>query len=316
VISSLELARQCGISQGTVDRALHNRPGISARTRQRILRVAEKHGYQPHPAARELLTGQSKIVGVALPMVNNIFFMDLFNELARALARHDLHLQITPVENRGDFLEVLQEFAARRYRLALVIPPEDNIPVPLAITSSLPLVTLFSPLRGRDIRFLSLDEEKTGRDAVRYLYQRGHRRILHLTYARDAFAVTARAQGYKEQCRAFGLPARIVVNIDAENLFRELQQGAPTAIFCHNDWLAARVMLLLWGKGIRVPDDVSVLGVDNSPTLIALNPQLTTLAYPLAAAVSAITKILAGKTATLSRERYQLIERATVRRLP
>jgi LacI family transcriptional regulator len=315
VISSLELARECGISQGTVDRALHNRPGISPRTRDRVLRAARRYGYQPNPAARELLTGQSNVIGAVLPAVNNIFFMDLFNELGRAFAEQGLRLQITPVENRDIFLKVLQELAARRCRLAITVPPEDNIPVPAAITASLPLISLFSPLRGRGLHILSLDEEKTGRDAVRYLHERGHRRILHLTYARKAYAIDARVQGYRKQCREMNLPSRVMVTIDAEALTLAVKQYRPSAIFCHNDWMALQVLLRLSEMGVRVPEDISVLGVDNSPTLDAINSRLTTLAYPMASAVRAVMKILAGKSTSLKRESYKLIERATVRNL-
>jgi len=315
MISSLELARQCGISQGTVDRALHNRPGVSPQTRRRIMRAAERHGYRPHPAVRELLTGQSRIVGAVLPAVNNIFFMDMFNELARALGEQNLRLQLTPVGNRKDFLEVLQDFAARRHRLAVAIPPEDNISVPQAITASLPLISLFSPLRGRGIHFLSPDEEETGRDAIRYLYKQGHRRILHLTYERQAYAIAARARGYKKQCKEMGLHSRVLVHPDATSMAHAWRRDRPTAIFCHNDWMALQVLLLLSEIGARVPEDISVLGVDNSPTLMAINPRLTTLAYPLAGAICAVAGILADKPVLFRSERYQVIERATVRRL-
>jgi len=315
MISSLELARQCGISQGTVDRALHNRPGISAKTREKVLRMAKRCGYRPHPAARELLTGQSLTVGAILPAVNNVFFMDLFNELGRALEKQNLRLQLVPVENRDAFLEVLEDFAARRYRLAIVIPPEDNIVVPRAITAGIPLISLFSPCRGPGIHFLSADEEETGREAVRYLHRRGHCRILHLTYARRAYAITARAQGYKKQCTDLGLPAKVLVNVEAKNLRETLRLYRPTALFCHNDWMALRVLVLLSEIGVRVPEDLSVLGVDNSPTLAALQPGLTTLAYPLIRTVDAIMHILAKKTSRLKLERYLLVERSTVRKL-
>ncbi len=315
MISSLELARQCGISQGTVDRALHNRPGISAKTREKVLRMAKRNGYRPHPAARELLTGQSLTVGAILPTVNNVFFMDLFNELARALAKQNLRLQLTPVENRDAFLEMLEDFTARRYRLAVVIPPEDNIAVPRAITVGIPLISLFSPCRGSGIRFLSADEEETGRDAVRYLHRRGHQRILHLTYARRAYAIAARAQGYKEQCEELDLTSKVLLNVDAINLREALQRYRPTALFCHNDWMALRTMVLLSEIGLRVPEDISVLGVDNSPTLAALQPGLTTLAYPLASIVDTIMLILAEKPSRLNLVRYLLVERSTVRKL-
>lgn len=315
MISSLELARECGISQGTVDRAIHNRPGVSAKTRQRVLRIARRHGYRPHPAARELLTGRSNMVGAILPTVNNIFFMDLFNEIGRALAVQNLRLHLTPVENRTAFLEVLEEFAARRCRFVLAIPPEDNIPIPQNLAASVSLLTLLSPCRGKGLHFLCPDEEQVGRDAVRYLYQKGHRRILHITSSRRAYAIATRTRGCRMTCTELGLPLQVIVDIDAEKFDRALKRGRPTAIFCHNDWLALQVLLLLSKKGVRVPGDVSILGVDNSPTLIALQPTLTTMAYPMAATVNAVLKLLAGQAASLQSERYKVVERETVRSL-
>jgi DNA-binding LacI/PurR family transcriptional regulator len=315
MISSLELARQCGVSQGTVDRALHNRPGVSQKTRDKVLRAAKKHGYRPHPAAREILTGKSLTVGAILPAVNIVFFMDLFNELGRALAKQGLRLQLTSVENKQAFLDVLEDFAARRYRLAVVIPPQERIEVPKAITAGVPVVSLFSPCLGTHTHFIAGDERQTGRDAVRYLHKRGHQRILHLTYARMAHAIMLRAEGYRLQCQDLGLPSKGLANPDAKSLRKALQEFQPTAIFCHNDWLALRTCVMLSEMGLRVPEDLSVLGVDNSPTLAALHPGLTTLAYPMASAVNAIMQVLAKKPSRLPLDRYLLVERTTVRNL-
>ncbi len=314
MISSLELARHCGISQGTVDRALHNRPGVSPKTREKILRAAKQLGYRPHPAAREILTGQSTTVGAILPTVNNVFFMDVFNRLGHWFSEQGLRLHFTPVENRLAFLEVLEEFASRRYRLAVVIPPEDNIPVPQNLASALRIVSLISPCRGKGVDFLSPDEAETGRDAVRYLHGQGHRRILHLTYDRPAYAIAARAAGYKAQCREMGLASKVLSFVDADRLAETLRSFRPTALFCHNDWMALRVQLILAAQGMRVPEDISILGVDDSPTLMAVHPGLTTLAYPVEKAVAAIGDVLAGRTATIAGERYQLVERTSVRK--
>ncbi len=316
MISSTELARECGISQGTVDRALHNRPGVSPATRERVLRAARRHGYRPHPAARELLTGQSKMVGAILPTVNNIFFMDLFNEIGRALAAQGLRLQITPVENREAFLEALEDFAARRYRFVLTIPPEDNIAIPAQLASSLSILTFLSSCRGKGVHFLSPDEEQTGRDAVRYLHRKGHHRILHVTSSRRTYAIGARTRGCRAMAAELALKLHVLVDLNAESLVQALETDRPTAIFCHNDWLALQVLLLLSEKGVHVPEDISVLGVDNSPTLIALHPNLTTMAYPMAETVGAVEKIFAGKIISLQKERYKVIERATVRSFP
>ncbi|MDD5350048.1 MAG: LacI family DNA-binding transcriptional regulator [Chthoniobacteraceae bacterium] len=313
MISSLELARRCGVSQGTVDRALHGRPGISPRTRDRILAAAEQCGYRPNPAARELITGQSGLVGAVLPSVNNVFFMDLFHELAKRLRERGLRLQLAPVETRAEFLAALDDFAARRHRMALVIPPEDGIPIPRPVARQLPVVSLVSPCKGAGIHFLAPDEEETGRTAVRYLHGRGHRRILHLTYARQSYAIKARARGYAGQARETGLQPHILAGVDRESLARALRAARPTALFCHNDWLALTALLLLSERGIRVPEDVSILGVDNSPTFAAINPHLTTLAYPMEAMARAVLDILDGKPGSLAGERFPVIERETVR---
>jgi len=313
MISSLELARLCGVSQGTVDRALHGRAGISPGTRERILSLAQQHGYRPNPAARELITGQSQTVGAIVPSVNNVFFMDLFNELGRRLKERNLRLQLTPVESREDFLAALDEFAARRHRMALVIPPEEEISIPRSISEYLPVVSMVSPCKGRGVHFLAPDEQETGRAAVKYLHRRGHRRILHLTYVRQSYAIKARARGYREQAREMELQPQIIEGVDRESLARALKAGRPTALFCHNDWLALTALLLLSEQGIRVPEDISVLGVDNSPTLIAINPRLTTLAYPMESLGQATLDLLDGKPGGLARAPLQIIERETVR---
>src|SRR6202012_6187954 len=102
----------------------------------------------------------------------------------------------------------LEDFAARRYRLAVAIPPAGDIIVPKSITDGLPFVSLFVPCRGPGVQFISTDEEVTGRTAVEYLYHRGHRRILHLSYMRRTYAIVARAAGYEKQCKEYGLPTK------------------------------------------------------------------------------------------------------------
>ena len=315
MISSLELARECGVSQGTVDRALHDRPGVSPKTKERILQLARQRNYRPHPAAREILTGKSLTVGAILPMVNNVFFMDLFNELGRALAERNLRLQIAMVDSTKAFLETLEDFAARRYRLAVAIPPEDDIVVPKEITDAVPFVSLFGPCRGPGVRFISADEETTGRTAVEYLYHRGHRRILHLSYTRQTYAIGARALGYQKQCEEYGLPTKSLINVNERTLINTMLRFKPTALFCLNDWMALRASVLLTETGLRVPRDVSILGVDNSPTLTAIHPGLTSLAYPITKAVELIMRLLAGNKSQLKLAPYVLVERSTVRKL-
>ena len=312
MISSLELARLAGISQGTVDRALHNRPGISEATRKKVLALAKTHGYRPHPAVRELITKTSHTVGVILPVINNIFFMDIFQELEKHCAERNLRLELTPVTGKDAFLQTLENFASKRHRLAIVIPPEDNLTIPKSITESLPIISLISPCKGKGLHFISPDEEETGRIAVRYLHQQGHRNILHLTYSRKSEAILARARGYESECRKLRLKYKTLIHSASDELEKLLHQEKATALFCHNDWLALTVILALTKKGIRVPEDISVLGVDDSPTLASLYPDLTTLHYPREALGQSILDILDQKSTKSQSLSCKVIERGTV----
>lgn len=316
MISSLGLAKLCGLSQGTVDRALHNRPGISPATRQRILDLARKHGYRPHPLARELLTGERTTVGAIIPALNSLFFLDLLNEIRNALIVEGWRLFLCAVTDEREFQKTLADFAARRCRAAIVIPPRDYLPLPALVTADMPVLSLLSPCRGTRVTFLTPDEVTTGRDAVAYLRQRGHRQILHITYARRACAIRNRARGYSRAMRQHGQIPRVLAPLDAASLLETVRRYRPTALFCHNDWLALSALRILTQAGIRVPKEISVLGVDNSPTFSALCPDITTMQYPVGDIAQLCRRLLRGENPPLTISRLTIVERHTVVNYP
>jgi len=313
MLSSLQLATLAGVSQGTVDRALHGRPGIRPATRTRILALAERHGYRPHPGAQELLHGRRLTVGALAPAVNLIFFMDLLVELKTALAEHDCRLSLTPYDGAEEFRDALAEFAARRVRGVFAIPPADRFPLPEHLTADMPLACVLNRCEVRNSLFLAPDEQRAGRDAVTLLADRGHRRILHVTSRRDAFGIRERARGYTAEMKARGLAPLILKPADDGALTAALAATEATALFCMNDELALRCLRALARAGRRVPEEISVLGVDNSPTFIRLCPDLTTLAWPMreltrqAAAWLTAGTVPAGPPPPLT-----LVERGTV----
>jgi LacI family transcriptional regulator, galactose operon repressor len=311
VISSLELARICGVSQGTVDRALHNRKGISAATRERILEQARLRGYAPNPAVREIMGGASRFVGAILPALNSVFFMDLMNALESALASRDMQLVLAPRHDSEGMLKMAREFAARRYRALVVVPPSEHLEFPEALIGNLPVFSLLVPVKAGNSLLIGPDEVGTGRRAAEYLLARGHVRIAHLSYARDSAPVRDRARGFSEAMRAAGAkPVTLVAN--PERLQLELPRGV-SAIFCHNDWLALKAIRALSEQGLSVPGDVSVMGVDNSPSFVELYPDLTTMEYPREFIAGEIAAILAGEKQTPApAPDMKIIERGTV----
>ncbi len=311
MISSLELAKICGVSQGTVDRALHNRKGVSEKTKNKIIEAAKAHGYQPNPAAREIITGQSNTVAAIAPSVNSVFFMDLMNEIKNALRAEGLRFILAPVEGKEEMLDAIADFSARRSAAIIVIPPEENIAIPDNLTTGTKIISLLSPCKGKNMFFVSPDEEETGRRATEFLADKGRARIMHLTYSRKSCAITARARGYCEEMKRRSLQSLIITTKHLPEIANIVKKEKIDALFCHNDWLALSATRELEKAGARIPEDLSLLGVDNSPSFVALCNDISTMQYPFKWVASQTAKLTQGKKANAPCPEFKIIQRTT-----
>jgi LacI family transcriptional regulator, galactose operon repressor len=283
MISSLDLAKICGVSQGTVDRALHNRKGISEKTRIKILNAAKEHGYAPNPAARELLTGKSKIVGAALPQINSVFFMDLFTEIKDQLRNIGYRFILAPYSDEDELLDILGDFSARRYSATVIIPPKDDMRIPDQLSTDMKVLSVLAPVKGKNICFISPDELDTGKLAAEFLAKKGHKNVIHLTYSRKSYAILARSRGFINKASELDMKVSIITDFDENKLLTAIRNNKATAIFCHNDWMALEALRIIereGGEGVKVPEEISILGVDNSPSFNQLNSDITTIQYP------------------------------------
>jgi DNA-binding LacI/PurR family transcriptional regulator len=293
MISSLDLARLCGVSQGTVDRALHGRPGISAATRERVLAMAREHGYRPNPAARELMGRTAPtLVGAVLAesAVQGPFFMDLLRAVADALRRHGLRLAATFCDaTAADQRQAIEELVARRPRGLLVVHPHPDLRPPVG--STVPFAAVVTPLGVPGCHDLLPDEVATGGLAARHLLELGHRRLLHLGTGAGHPVARDRRAGFVAAARAAGATVAVHDGPADDAALAAIAACGATAVACHHDPLALALIDRLVAGGVRVPGAVSVLGVDGG-TLPALRGiPLTTLAYPhagIAAAAAAV----------------------------
>ena len=293
MISSLELARLCGVSQGTVDRALHGRSGISEKTRARILAEAERHGYAPNPAAREIITGRSSVVAALMPQINSVFFMDLFDALKNHLRSNGLRMIFSAYADEAEFIELLEEMSSRRPRGLVFIPPRDDIALPTRISRNTNLVSLISPVAGNTVQLVSPDEHSVGAVAAGHLLGLGRKRLMHLTYPRNSRAIIARNEGFESVCAGKGVEFTTSHRVDPKDMAAELAEFNPDGVFCHNDWLALSALRHFEKRGIAVPEDVSIIGVDDSPTFNRLNDEITTIPYPYEWCAERVSAILA-----------------------
>jgi LacI family transcriptional regulator len=279
-ISSLELARICKVSQGTVDRALHCRGRISESTQKRILATAKRLGYIPHPGARELMTGTSNLVGAIVPEFNSIFFMDVMQALHDCLQKSSLRLLMASAVDGSETNALIREFAARRVRGIVLVPPDPGFIVDETCRKRLPIISIINPCKPNAIPLVAPNEEQTGYTAAKFLLSMGHRKIVHFSYARRSWAIIEREKGYVKAMAKVGEKPEIYVGSEEKEIISFINEKQPTAIFCHNDWLALSTIRLLSSHGFKIPGDVSVMGVDDNPTFNRLYSGLTTMQYP------------------------------------
>ena len=299
MISSHELARLCGVSQGTVDRALHNRGRISAATRARILAMAAQHGHLPNPTAQELMghTSSDRVVALLADWhLRTPFFLDLLAETAAALRQADLALSIALAgRSTAELAACATETVARRARaLILVLPPADlDLPAPLVAAQ--PVLSFLLPCGIPGVHNLLPDEAAIGRTATEHLLALGHRRILHVHGRHRHWAVEARAAGYSAAMTAAGLPPVIVPVDDPAEAAEAVCAHGATGLFTHNDPQALGAIRHLQARGLRVPQDCSVIGVDASPIIATIDPSLTSVRYPFAGLAAQVVPTLLGQ---------------------
>lgn len=269
-----DVARRAGVSATTVSRALSGRGRVSEKTRERVRAVADELGYVASVSAASLATGRTMSIGVLVSLVDRWFFATVLEGIAAHLAPHGYDLTLYDVTDDPDQRAQLFDVSLRRGRvdgiLALTVTLTDDEIESLWMLD-LPVVGLGTP--SPQLPALRVDERAVSRAAVAHLRSLGHRRIAHIGNSKGPGAgfdvPTLRHEGFLEAMKDAGVPAPAFVQTDftvagghraALELLRSTEP--PTAIFAASDELAFGAMFAARECGIRVPEELSVIGVD------------------------------------------------------
>jgi DNA-binding LacI/PurR family transcriptional regulator len=288
----VDIARIAGVSLATASRALSNAPGVAAATRERVLAVAEDLSYVVSPEASRLSGGSTRRVAVVVPHISRWFFGAMLEALESVLREADHDVLLYTVGNADDSHSFFERLPARRKVDAVVVLA---FPVSEAERRRLDLMGVSIVAAGGQSAaypYVSIDDEVAGRQAMDHLIFLGHRRIAMIAAIDPKEtrwpAVPFRSRAYYSALRDAGIVAdpSLVTTVDwgglqgAEAMSQLLGlREPPTAIYAHSDEVAVGAMRTMRRAGLRVPEDISVIGIDDHP--LAELTDLTTVSQPV-----------------------------------
>lgn len=274
-VTSLDVARRAGVSQSAVSRVFTPGASASKRTIEKVRRAAAELGYRPNVLARSLITGRSRIIGLVVAYLENYFYPEVVERLSVALQEQGYHVLVfMAAPTVGDVEGVLQEILDYQVDgIVLASVSMSSLLAEQCQSLDLPVVLFNRDQDDPRLSSVTTDNRAGGRALADLLVSLGHKRIAYIAGFEGASTQRDRELGFREGLAAAGheLFARGVGNFQhplAQEAARRMFDCAkpPDAVFVCNDHMAFAVMdVLRFELGLRIPEDVSVVGFDDVP---------------------------------------------------
>ena len=291
-----EVASKAGVSRATVSRVVNGSPKVSPTIRGNVEAAIAALGYVPNRAARSLVTKRSGSIAVVIAepagrLFTDPFFPRLLRGISTALSAKDLQLVLLMPASPAETERTADYLAAGHVDGALLVSLHGDDPLPERMRrAGVPFVHGGRPVRGTSTSLVDVDNRGGARTAVEHLIANGRRTIAHIAGPADMGAGVDRLAGYRDALTEAGLPfdERLVATADFTReggtaAMERLLKTRPDidAVFAASDMMAAGALSVLDANGRRVPDDVALVGYDDSPIALSVRPQLTSVRQPI-----------------------------------
>src|SRR5213595_2977602 len=269
-----DIARDLGVSVITISKVLRNHPDVGDETRERVLARVKELDYQPNLAARSLVTGRTYLVGLVVPDLLHPFFAEIAKSLSDVLRGSGYYLIVSSSEEDPDLEEQeINQLLARRLDILIIASCRSTVDLFFRIEKQkTPYVLIDRALPGLTVNFVGVDDEAVGMLATKHLIDIGCKRIAHIRGPETSPGLR-RLDGYK---RALGEAGLRITNdyviTEAKGDVETRQRGAdamrrllsldprPDGVFCFNDPLAMGAMNFTLNQGLRIPEDIALIG--------------------------------------------------------
>ncbi len=283
-VSIKEIARMCGVSEGTVDRALNNRTGIKEETKKRILETAEKMNYRPNHLAKALATGHTKTIGVVCFNIIDSFFSSLIEVIENTAKEQGYFIiLILTKSKKAKELEAIKYLAERKVDGLILFPAVKGTTYANMLKKlDIPIVTIYNRISD-DFIHIDTDCASIMSEAVSFIHSKGYDTVAYLDIDlrgdipkdRNVYSFGERRKGYIRGAEECGLTQIIFDGFDKDRILEYIADTpGKKALLCAYDTFAVRVLGLCRQHGYKVPSDIGLMGYNNMDVLDDIYPRL------------------------------------------
>jgi DNA-binding LacI/PurR family transcriptional regulator len=302
-----EVAELAGVSRATVSRVINGKPRVSRETRTAVERAATRLGYVPNRAARSLVTRRNDSIGLVIPeptaqFFNDPFFPRLVKGVTEGLLEPGVQLVLFMPQSSREEARLADYLAGGHVDGVLIVSLHGLDGLPLGLKHhGIPVVLCGRPLVAADLSYVDADNEHGAMQAVAHLVDQGRKAIATVAGPQDMSPGVDRLEGYRGGLRAAGRELSPELEEVGDFTFeggqaamQALLERRPEvdAVFVTSELMALGAMSVLRTRGRRVPDDVAVVGFDDSPVGLTANPPLTTIRQPTELMGREMTRLL------------------------
>ena len=288
-----DIARLAGVSKATASRVLNGNPSVDPALRERVQQVIQEHSFVPNVTATGLAGGRTRLLGVLTPPMTWPAVSEILRGVARYIEDTSYEIVLYSMSFERNHVDVLDNILAMRMITGLlaIFPGELSHHLLECFRQGLPLVMIDDQKEPMYVPWVGIDNVSGAYQATRHLLDLGHTRIAYMQGPQSYCCVTERYQGYCQALQEADItpdPALLLQgSFDlasgracAQDLFARDKAVWPSAIFAGNDQMAYGIMEVAEQRGIRIPEDISLVGFDDNVLSSHIKPALTTIQQP------------------------------------
>ncbi|MBI4536024.1 MAG: LacI family DNA-binding transcriptional regulator [Ignavibacteriae bacterium] len=294
-VTAKEVAQELGISAMTVSRALNNRPYVDEETRRKVEQVAERLGYSPNHIAKSLATRKTHTIGVVLPEITHSFFPEAIRGIEEVTYQRGYHLILThsaeDAEREKDAIRTLESKRVDGILISTAQTVEDYRTYNQLVKSGVQLVFFDRCVWGIGASCVSINDEESAKQITEHLIGHGYRKIAHLGGPQRVSIGKARLRGYRRAIERHGMTCREELVIESgfherggyeamNKLLNLSPSRRPRAVVAINDPAAFGAMKAIAERGLRIPQDIAIVGFSDDIRSDLMPTPITTVRQP------------------------------------